>query len=130
MRRRVSTGTDWEEEVGYSRALRVGPLVAISGTTATDEEGRIVGSGDPYRQALQAFRNVEAALEEVGARLGHVIRSRMYVTNVEHWREVGRAHREIFGDVRPATSLVEVSSLVEPEMLVEVEADAWIEPTS
>lgn len=125
--RRRSSGTEWETEVGYTRAVRAGPMVKVSGTTATNDEGEIVGEGDPYRQAVQAFRNVVAALEEVGAAVGDVTRTRMYVTDATQWREVGRAHRELFGDVGPATTLVEVSGLVEEEMLVEVEAEAWID---
>lgn len=124
-RTHVSSEAPWEDVVGYSRAVRVGPLVTVSGTTATDGDGHIVGQGDPHRQAVRAFRNVESALAEAGADLGDVIRTRMYVTDAEWWPEVGRAHREFFDDVRPATTLVEVSRLVEEEMMVEVEAVAW-----
>lgn len=123
---RIGSGTKWESEVGYSRAVRVGPLVTVSGTTATDEDGRIVGEGDPYRQTVQAFQNVGAALREAGAGFEDVIRTRMYVTDVEQWPEIGRVHRKFFGDVRPATTLVEVSGLVDDRMLVEVEAEAWV----
>ena len=125
-RENVSSGTSWESAVGYSRAVRVGPFVYISGTTATDEGGGIVGPGDPYTQAKQALENVEAALGRVGASLGDVVRTRIYVTDIEYWREVGRAHGEIFGEIRPATSMIEVRGLISPEMLVEIEAEAVI----
>lgn len=125
-RRTVSSGTEWEERVGYSRAVRVGREVRVAGTTATDEDGNLVGEGDPYAQAVRALANVEAALAEAGAGLPDVVRTRVYVTDADDWKAVGRAHAEFLGDVRPATTLVEVSRLVDPAMLVEVEADAVV----
>ncbi len=125
-RETFSTGTRWEETVGYARAVRVGPFVFVSGTTATDEEGSLVGEGDAYAQAAQAIRNVERALRHFGAGLEDVVRTRMYVTDISRWEEIGRAHGEAFGNVRPATSMVEVSRLIHPQMLVEIEADAVV----
>lgn len=125
-RQTVTSGTPWEPVVGYARAVRLGNVIYVSGTTATDDSGAVVGRGDPYAQTRQALRNIERALAVAGATMADVVRTRVFVVNIDQWKEIGRAHGEVFAGIRPATTMVEIRRLIDPEMLVEIEAEAVI----